>query len=78
MNRLDIAIALLEEARDERDRLEKMNREIDKLRAKQLERAEYWTAQNMIDKSYQPIPHKAHINENIKVARRILLGEYMK
>ena len=78
MNKLDIAIALLEEARDERERMEKMNREIDKLRAKPLERADYWTARNMIDKAYQPIPHKAHINENIKVARRILLGEYMK
>ena len=78
MNKLDIAIALLEEARDERERLEKLNRELDELRGQAVYGTDYINKRWLIEQGYQPIPHKTHINDNIKIARRILLGEYMK
>ena len=78
MNKLDIAIALLEEARDERERLEKLNGELDKLRSQGIRGTDYLNRRYLIEAGFQPVPHKAHINDNIKVARRILLGEYMK
>ena len=75
MDRLDIAIELIREAQKERNRLEEMNAEINKL---PNTAPGYWKRRYEIEAEYSPIPHKSVINDNLKIARRILLGEYEK
>ena len=73
MDRLDMAIALIQEAKEERKRLEAMNKEIDKIGLG----VDYWDKRMEIENRYSPTPHKSVINDNLKMARRILIGEYM-
>lgn len=72
MDRLDMAIALIQEAKEERKRLEAMEKEIAR-----IPRGSDWRVQYEIESRYTPTPHKSVINDNLKMARRILLGEYM-
>jgi hypothetical protein len=39
---------------------------------------EYWSRRYEVEAKYSPLPHKSVINDNLKIARRILLGEYEK
>ena len=73
MDRLDMAIALIQEAKEERKRLEAMKKEI----AKIPRGSDYWNMRYDIERRYTPTPHKSVINDNLKMARRILIGEYM-
>ena len=75
MDRLDIAIDLIREAREERKRLAKMETEIDLI---PMSAPDYWKRRYDIEAKYTPMPHKSVINDNLKIARRILLGEYEK
>lgn len=70
MDRLEMAMALIEEAKAEKARLDKYNGEIQKLL-----KTKGWTWQQRyeIDKRYSPVPKKSVINDNIKTARRLLL-----
>ena len=76
MDRLDIAIALLEEAKEEKKRLEAMQKEIARI-PKNLDVGVYWRLRREIDERYNPTPHKSVINDNIKTARRLLAREYI-
>lgn len=75
MDRLEIAIALIQEAQAEKQRLDKIDGEIKKLRG--LEDAEYWQKRAEIYTRFAPFPRKSIINENLKVARRLLKDEYI-
>lgn len=73
MDRLDMALALIQEAKEERKRLEALKKEIDKLPYVDG----YWTRRAEIEARYKPTPHKSVINDNLKTARRLLALEYM-
>lgn len=75
MDRLDIAISLIREAQGEIQRLEKLEAEIKTLRG--LDGREYWDKRSKIEEKYKPLPHKSIVNDNLKVARRILKDEYL-
>lgn len=78
MDRLDMALALIEEARNEKKRLEAYNQEYDKAFELDLKSGYSWAERNKVNQKYRPIPTKATINDCIKMARRILAGEYVK
>lgn len=73
MDRLDIALALIQEAKEERKRLEAMEKEIERIPQGSL----YWTRRAEIESRYNPTPHKSVVNDNLKTARRLLAREYM-
>lgn len=75
MDYLTTAIALISEAAEEKQRLEKMTKALDKLTYKT---PDYWTRRCEIEKKYSPTPRKSVINENIKIARRLLNRAYIK
>lgn len=75
MDRLDMAIGLIREAKDEKKRLEDMEREIAKI---PKGTPDYWRARCDIESRYSPIPHKSVINDSLKTARRLLAREYVK
>lgn len=79
MDRLEMAIELIKEAQRERDRLEEFNREYEKALEKDVAGdspscRHRWA----VEDKFSPIPKKSVINSYIKMARRILAGEYMK
>ena len=73
MDRLDMAVALIQEAKEERKRLEAMEKEI----AKIPRGPDYWRNRCEIENRYSPTPHKSVVNDNLKTARRLLAREYM-
>jgi hypothetical protein len=73
MDYLKMAIALIQEADEEKKRLEAMNREIAKIPPD----TDYWTLRMDIESRYNPTPHKSVVNDNIKTARRLLARAYM-
>ena len=73
MDRLDMAVALIQEAKEERKRLEAMEKEIDRIpRGPNYLRTRY-----EIEDRYSPVPRKSVVNDNLKTARRLLAREYM-
>ncbi len=76
MDRLDMAIALLQEAKTEKNNLEIYNREYDRI--PQYGAPGHWDALNRLLTKFPRTPKKSVINDNIKMARRLLLDEYMK
>lgn len=76
MDKIDIAIALLQEAREEKLLLERYEKDQAKLPGwRDPGRVE---AVNRFYDKYPRAPKKSIINDNIKMARRLLLGEYVK
>ena len=76
MDRLEIALELIREAIDEKKRLEIYDKEYAKLpKYGDPNRRE---ALNKFYEKYPSSPKKSIINDNIKMARRFLLGEYKK
>lgn len=73
MDRLDMALALIQEAKEERKRLEAMEKEIARIPPGSL----YWNRRTEIEARYKPTPHKSVVNDNLKTARRLLALEYM-
>ena len=73
MDRLKIAIALIQEAEAEKKRFEAMEKEIDKIPRDGF----YMKRRYEIEARYSPIPRKSVVNDDLKIARRLLALEYM-
>lgn len=73
MDRLDMALALIQEAKEEKKRLAAMEKEIDKIPSG----SGYWSRKYEIEARYAPTPRKSVVNDNLKTARRLLAREYM-
>lgn len=73
MDRLKTAIALIQEAETEKKRLEAMEKEIDKIPRGN----DYWKNRFEIERRYSPLPRKSVVNDDLKIARRLLALEYM-
>lgn len=69
MTDLDVALHLIIEARAEMDRYINFQRELDL--------AKNWTEKNKVYQKYETSPTKAIINDNLKIARRLLKKSYM-
>lgn len=75
MDRLDMALALIQEAKEEKALLEKYEKDNSKLPG--YGEPGYREAIDDFFKKYPKTPHKSVVNDNLKMARRILIGEYM-
>ena len=76
MDKLEIARALIDDAIEEKRRLEKVEADLEALREKKEQgkvSGDYWTQRWRIESQFGAVPKKAHINDNIKVARRLLM-----
>jgi hypothetical protein len=73
MDDLKIALALIQEAEAEKKRLADMEAEIRRI----PRGSDYWIVRDEIEARYKPTPRKAHINDNIKMARRLLARAYV-
>lgn len=76
MDNLEVAICLIEDAKAELTRLLAYETAIDALPLPE-NCPDYWERRYQIDRIYSPIPHRQTINDNLKVARRLLLKEYI-
>lgn len=76
MDRLEMAIELIREAIDEKKRLEDYDKEYSKL--PDYKNPNYREATRKFYEKWSSAPKKSIINDNIKMARRLLLGEYKK
>ena len=70
MDKLEVALELIRRAQHERKRLDSLNKELDRVGYKWVDRCE-------IEKKYAPLPHKSVINDSLKMARRLLKEEYI-
>lgn len=75
MDRLDMAISLIQEAKSERENLKIYDKEHEKL--PKWGDPGYWEAWSKFVRRFPRAPKKSVVNDNLKMARRILLGEYM-
>lgn len=75
MDKLDLAIALLSEARKERTNLHIYTLDYENLPSPGS--PGYYEALNELDNKYPRIPTKSIINDKIKMARRLLLESYL-
>lgn len=73
MDNLDMALALIQEAKEERKRLEAMEREIDNIPVG----SDYWSIRAKVEARYKPTPHKSVVNDDLKTARRLLARAYL-
>lgn len=69
MDNLEMAIALLQGAINERNRLQEHDEEIAKCQT--------WEEECRVYEKYKRIPKKSLINDNLKMARRLILESYM-
>ena len=69
MDNLEMAIALLQGALNERNRLQEHDEEIAKCQT--------WEEECEVYEKYKRIPKKSIINDNLKMARRLILESYM-
>lgn len=76
MDRLDMVLELVQEAKTEREALAKYEREYNEALEKDLKTGGYKERSKVWEK-YTPTPKKSHVNDNLKMARRIPAGEYM-
>lgn len=79
MDRLDMALSLIQEAKEEKARLEAFTAEYDRASKIDLRDPENysWAERQKVYNKFTPTPHKSVVNDNLKMARRILAGEYM-
>lgn len=75
MDRLDMAISLIQEAKEEKALLEKYEKDYSKLPG--YGEPGYREAVNNFFNKYPKSPHKSVVNDNLKMVRRILVGEYV-
>lgn len=71
MDKLEMAVELIRQAQNERKRLEGMNKELEKVGWK-------WEDRVKVYEKYSPTPHKSVINDSLKMARRLIMEEYIK
>lgn len=74
MDRFEMAIALIERARDESIRLMTFDRALDEARATP---GYTWKDRCEIEKQFSPIPRKSVVNDSLKMARQFLKEEYV-
>ena len=74
MDRFEMAIALIEQARDESIRLMTYNSVLKEAFATP---GYTWERQVEIDRQFEPIPRKSIVNDSLKMARRLLKEEYV-
>lgn len=74
MDNFEMAIALIEQARDESIRLVTFNRALNEARATP---GYTWEHRCKIEQQFTPIPRKSIINDSLKMARRFLKEEYV-
>lgn len=79
MDRLDMALSLIQEAKEEKARLEAFTAEYDRASKIDLRDPENysWAERQKVYNKFTPTPHKSVVNDNLKMARRILVGEYV-
>lgn len=70
MDKLEMAIELIKEAQRERDNIKNYNTK--------MKMAESWDEMRAIWDFYDHIPKKSIVNDNLKMARRLLADEYIK
>ena len=77
MDKLELALGLIADAIEEKRRLDKVTEEIkalDDLRKNgDVVMTDYWMRRWAIEGQFGAVPKKAHINDNIKIARRLLM-----
>ena len=71
MDNFDMAMALIKEAQEEKRRVKQFVQEY-----AQLDFGDYLECQAFW-KKWPKVPHKSNVNDNIKMARRLLMKEYM-
>ena len=76
MDRLEMAIELIREAIEEKKRLEIYRKERSKI--PNHTDPKFREAMDKFYEKYPSPPKKSIVNDNIKMARRLLLGEYEK
>ena len=76
MDRLEIALELIREAKAEKERIEIYEKDRSKL--PDYRDLNYREEIRKFYDKYPTAPKKSIVNDNIKMARRLLLGEYMK
>lgn len=74
MNKLEIALELVRRANEERKRLDAYNKELSKFYASG---SRSWEDRNKIEAKYYPTPRKSVINDSLRMARRLLIEEYV-
>lgn len=74
MDNFEMAIALIERARNESIRLMTFNRALDKARATP---GYTWEHRCKIEEQFSPIPRKSVVNDSLKMARQLLKEEYV-
>lgn len=74
MDRLSVALYLIEAAKLEKVRLKAYEARRDNIR----QGPNYWDEVIALDREFYPVPKKSVINDNLKTARRLLLAEYIK
>lgn len=70
MDKLEMAIELIKEAQNERDCIKLFNME--------MNRVNTWEEKMEIHNRFGHIPKKSIVNDNLKMARRLLVDEYIK
>lgn len=74
MDKLDIALELIQRAQKERNRLNALDKMLDAARQKPDFN---WRVQVEIESKFGAMPHKSVVNDSLKMARRILKEEYI-
>ena len=71
MDNFDMAMALIKEAQEEKERHARF--------IKELAGCDFddWKAKNDVYRRYSPTPHLTLVKDNLKMARRLLKKEYM-
>ena len=76
MDRLSMAIALIQEAQEEKKRLAEYNAAREEVPP--YDHQYHWKALNEVYEKFSPTPKKSVINDNLKMARRLLIAEYVR
>lgn len=76
MDRLSMAIALIQEAQEEKKRLAEYNAALEEVPP--YDHQYHWKALNEVYEKFSPTPKKSVINDNLKMARRLLIAEYVR
>lgn len=79
MDKLEMAIELIERARKEKQRLTEYEREVELVNEEYANAQSeiYWDARRNVDLNFYPLPCKALVNDSLKMARRFLKEEYV-
>ena len=77
MDKLEVAVELIRRAQQERKRPDAYTKEIERLRSNPPGGRAYWDERSKIELKYSPTPRKSVINDSLRMARRLLIEEYV-